>query len=76
MTKKQTKSKQNKKAFFSPVWWCMPTVPALRRLSKEDCELQASLDFTGRCGLKKQINKSTTTTTTKSNKNKKIASFH
>jgi hypothetical protein len=54
----------------------MPTVPALRRLSKEDCELQASLDFTGRCGLKKQINKSTTTTTTKSNKNKKIASFH
>jgi hypothetical protein len=26
-------------------WWCTPVFPALRRLSKEDCEFQASLGY-------------------------------
>jgi hypothetical protein len=30
-----------KKNQNSRVWWCMPAIPALRRLRQEDCEFQA-----------------------------------
>jgi hypothetical protein len=26
-------------------WWCLPVIPALRRLRLEDCEVQSSLGY-------------------------------
>lgn len=36
----------------SQVWWHVPTIPGLRRLSWEGLELEASLDHTARPCLK------------------------
>jgi hypothetical protein len=36
-------------------WWCVPVIPALRRLRHEDLEFKASWGYTERCYLKKNF---------------------
>jgi hypothetical protein len=50
------------------VWWCTPVIPALGKLRQEDCEFQASLDYTVRSCLKKKKKKKKKKPTNKTNK--------
>jgi hypothetical protein len=43
-----------------PVWWCIPTIPALKRLRQEDCEFQTRLGYLARLCLKQTNKKSKT----------------
>jgi hypothetical protein len=38
---------------ISQLWWCRPTIPALRRWRQEDLELQAGLGYIVRTCFKK-----------------------
>jgi hypothetical protein len=40
-------------------WWCMPEIPARRRLKQKDLKFEESLGYTARLCLQKQNKNST-----------------